>query len=238
MGSRSPTDDAPEAHADDVVLAAACLAGLPGAAETLERRLRADIERAIARVESRAERRRELAQEVLVSLLIGDRGSGPRLRDYSGRGSLNAWVRMVAVRRALNASRDASRHARIEARLLRTTVQDSLDPELAVLKAEHAEDFALAFREALVGLPAAERMLLRLHYGEGVPLDGIAALHGWSKATASRRLGAARAALLAQATRCLQARLKLTVSELASLMRVMRSGLEVRLHGVLRSGAL
>jgi RNA polymerase sigma-70 factor (ECF subfamily) len=223
-------------HAQDLLLATACLAAVPGAATALERKLRADLESAIARVEARPDARREVAQETLVALLVGENGSGPRLRGYSGRGPLRAWARMVAVRRALNAARDATRHARIEARLVQTVVRASLDPELALLKAEYREDLALAFREALAHLDPRARTLLRLHYGEGLHLDGIAALHGWSKATASRRVAAARGELLSDASSRVRERLRLSASELRSLLRVMRSDLEARLSGLLGSG--
>lgn len=225
--------DPERVHAQDLLLATACLAEVPGAAEALDRELRGELERAIARVEARPETRRELTQEILVSLLIGDSDAGPRLRRYSGRGPLRAWVRMVAVRRALNAARDENRHARIEARLVTSVVRASLDPELALLKAQHQEEVSLAFREALAHLDPSARTLLRLHYGEGLHLDGIAALNRWSKATASRRVATARGQLLADAFARVRERLQLSASEAKSLLRVMRSGLGARLSGLL-----
>lgn len=227
--------DPERVHAQDLLLATACLAEVPGAAEALDRELRGDLERAVARIEARPEARRELTQEILVSLLIGENDAGPRLRRYSGRGPLRAWVRMVAVRRALNAVRDESRHARIEARLMTSIVRASLDPELALIKAQHQDELAAAFREALAQLEPRAGTLLRLHYGEGLHLDGIAALNGWSRPTASRRVAAARGRLLADAFALVRERLRVSASEARSLLRVMRSDLGARLSGLFGS---
>src|SRR5262245_8723135 len=77
-----------EVHAEDLFLARACLAGVPGAASTFEREHRDALQAFVARVERRPDAVRELAQELLVEILVGP---PPKLASYSGRGPLRAW---------------------------------------------------------------------------------------------------------------------------------------------------
>jgi RNA polymerase sigma-70 factor (ECF subfamily) len=107
---------------------------------------------------------------------------------------------------------------------------------VAFIKESYGPEFSAAFQEALAGLPADERALLRLHYGEGVGLTAIGAMYGWSKPTASRQVARARTSLLEAARGRLRARLRVTESDLESLLRVMRSELELTLSSLLREG--
>jgi RNA polymerase sigma-70 factor len=142
---------------------------------------------------------------------------------------------MVVTRRSLNSVRDAKRHAEADGRLVKEVVGDSdSDPEIAIIRARYAQMFKEAFRDALAALGAPERALLRLHYGESLPLEAIASLHGWSKPTASRRVADAREAILEAARRLLGLRLRVTPPELESRMRVMRSDLDLSLIAQLR----
>jgi RNA polymerase sigma-70 factor (ECF subfamily) len=139
---------------------------------------------------------------------------------------------MMAVRRALNAQRDGSRRAELDGRMLREAVGSAVDPESAYLKQLYGPAFEKAFRDALAELPPEEGTLLRLHLGEKLPLGALAAMHGWSKPTASRRLAAAREALLTRTRDLLHARLKLSESEFESVLRLVRSELDVTLSGL------
>jgi RNA polymerase sigma-70 factor (ECF subfamily) len=220
-------------HAEDLYLACACVLGRAGAPEAFTAAYGDSLLRFCRRVEPGAEAARDRAQELMVHLLVGDGQGGPKLASYSGRGPLAAWLRMVVTRRSLNSARDARRHAEAYGRLVKQVVDDA-DPEIAIIRARYAEEFKGAFRDALATLGAEERALLRLHYGEGLALDAIASLNGWSKPTASRRVADAREAILQAARQLLGLRLRVTPPELESLMRVMRSDLDLSLIGQLR----
>lgn len=223
--------------AEDLFLACACLDGVPNAAEELRNEYRASLASWVGRVTRSPAATAELADALLADLLVGEPDTGPRLAGYAGRGPLRAWLRMLAVRRSLNTARDAGRHARIENRVFAETVASTPDPEVGFIKARYGAEFETAFRDAMRDLAAGARALLRLHYGQELPLASLAAMHGWSKPTASRRLAAARAELLDGACALLRQRLHLDPAELESLFRVVRSQIDVSLSGLMRSSA-
>src|SRR5688572_27562216 len=219
-------------HAEDVYLACACGENVPDAAATFMREHASAVEGFVRTVERRPDAAKEIAQEIVCDILVGRPPAPPKLAGYSGRGPLRAWLRMTAVRRSYNDVRDRGLHRAIEDRVYREAVDASLDPDLSYLKRKYHADFGAAFRDAFEGLAPAVKTLLRLHYGEGVGLAAIGALHGWSTPTASRRIADAREALFTAACALLEERLKLKGSELGSLLRVMRSQLDVSLSGL------
>ncbi len=228
------TPDTPDTiHAEDAYLAAACVAGVPQAIAIFRAKFHRLILDFVARIEGRSGTPTDLADEILVELLVGDPPTPAKLAGYSGRGPLRTWLRMIATRRALNAARDQVRHAEIDERLARETVRTSPDPEAALLKAQYGPQFEAALRESLAALPAASRALLRLHYGESLALGAIAAMNGWSKPTAGRRLAESRETLLVATRKLLRERLRMTASELESMLRLLRSDLDASLAGLL-----
>jgi RNA polymerase sigma-70 factor (ECF subfamily) len=220
-------------QAEDLYLARACIEHSPGAATAFRAAYREDLIAFALTVVKAPAAATELADDLLADLLVGPDGT-PRLATYSGRGPLRAWLRMTTVRRALNLSRDRARRAELDARLLHEAVSAARDPELALLKDRYGAAFETAFRDALATLPSAERTLLALHHGQGVALDAIGKMHRWSRPTASRRVAAAREALLDAACRLVRERLALDAGELESVLRLVRSQLEITLSGLLK----
>ena len=221
-------------QAEDLYLALACLAGVVGAVPAFEQEHREALVGFVSKYERRPDAARELAQELLVEILVGPTA---RLRSYTGRGPLRAWLRMVATRRSLNSLRGDGRRASLEERVMLQATSSAPDPEAAYLKEKYAAVFEDAFREALTRLPGNARGLLKLHYGEGVALEALGAMYRWSKATASRRVAEARETLLGLATAIVQERLRIDESEMRSLLRLVRSELDVSLAGLLGSSA-
>lgn len=227
--------EASPAHAEDVFLAIACLAGVDGAAREFCSEHGAAITgftRTIVREAAAAE---ELASQLMVELLVGDAGAA-RLAGYTGRGPLRAWLRMTAVRRALNSRRDGNRRAELQAQMLEAAVSSASDPEAAYLKQRYGAAVKAAFRDAFATLEQASALLLRLHFGEEVNLSALGAMYGWSKATASRRVAAARDELLRRTSELVAQRLSLDETELSSLFRVVSSDLDVSLSGLFTPG--
>ncbi|MGE3669169.1 MAG: transcriptional regulator, partial [Polyangiaceae bacterium] len=77
-----------------------------------------------------------------------------------------------------------------------------------------------------------QRNVLRAYYGQGSSIDVIAAGRGVHRATAARRVGQAREQLLSDTRRLLIAELKLSRSELESVMRLIQSQLHLTLSRV------
>jgi RNA polymerase sigma-70 factor len=157
----------------------------------------------------------------------------PRIVDYSGQGSLEGWVRVAAIRLAI----DRTRHARIlpEDDLQHEPLLDAPDPELAALKGEHREAFAAALSETLRTLDGDDRSLLRFYLADKLTLAEIAALFKVNRTTIVRRLVDCRRRILDETRRRLLAALELSHDEADSLMRQLRSQLDLSIHRLLES---
>ena len=141
----------------------------------------------------------EVRQLLRVKLFVSDEGRA-RIGDYSGRGPLQAWLRVAAVRTALNL---VSRQTPEEPSTEEEPLMGVGDPETEYLKAQHRPEFEQAFRAALGTLSIEQRQLLRFHYVDGLTLGQIGRLRQVHESTISRRLLAARDQLLAETRRAL-----------------------------------
>lgn len=86
-------------------------------------------------------------------------------------------------------------------------------------------------------LTVKQRHIMRLHVIDGLNLDKLAALEKVNRSTVARWLQAAREQLLRDTHRRLRARLNLTPPELESLLGLVRSQIDVSLHGLLKTVA-
>jgi RNA polymerase sigma-70 factor (ECF subfamily) len=221
-----------EVRAADLYLACACLAGDGAALSALEASVIRGVDKAVAGVEASPAFLDEVRQALREKLLVG---TGRRLADYSGQGSLLAWARTVAVRLALNLKRDVAREVSDDD-LLDAVPFAGRDLELDYVRAQHRADFAAALREALAALDSRGRNLLRLSYVDRLSIDQLGALYGAHRATAARWLNDARDALLAGTRERLVERLRLTQSDLTSLLGALQSNLEISLNRLLQDG--
>lgn len=221
---------------DDLALALACAEGRPSALELLRSRLLPQALLAVRRIDPSPGFRDELCQHLLERLLIPREGRPPRIFEFAGQSSLLHWLRAVALRQALNHRRDAGRiPEELAGEALVEIAAPLRDPQLELLKRSHGPAFSQALQEGLSALEARARSLLRLHYVEGLSLAQIGAVYQVNKSTVSRWLDAAREALLARLEGALEARLGVAPAELESLMRALKSQVELDLSSLLRS---
>ena len=214
-------------HEADVALAAACLAGDADALVRLDRELVECVDRAVRKLGGDRAIVDEVAQRLRTRLLVGD---GARITEYSGRGPLRAWLRVVATRELL----DMKRHDKLETPMGDATL-DALpgaehDPELQYLKASYRAAFRDAFRAAFAALEPRERDLLRRHHLRGQNIDALAARLTVHRATAARWVARARERLLEETRARLAASLEVDDRELDSILGLIASRLEVSLR--------
>lgn len=224
-------------HTDDLYLACGCAAGDPAALAGFEAHYGAVIERSILAIGVPSNDRADFGQIVRERLLVSPApGAPPRIVKFLAFGSLAAWVRVIATREALRLL-PPSAHARRQAaasdeELADLTAPDD-DPEVGYAKRRYRDEFKEAFHAAVAALSAHERLLLRQHTLDGLSIDQLAGLHGVHRATAARQVHAARDALFAGTRRELTRRLRLSSDELASMLRLIESQLDVSLPRVL-----
>jgi RNA polymerase sigma-70 factor (ECF subfamily) len=233
VGARLPAGVDPVAAlgglaARDLAVAFGCLRGDADALAELERDHLAAARPALARMGASAAIIDEQLQAVRARLLVGDGERPARIADYRGHGGLRRWVRAAAVHHYLNQVRDGKREVGVEDDdVLDALAEPGTDPQLAYLKQRYRAVFADAVVAAAGQLDPVDRAVLRYTHVDNLNLDALGRALRVSRATAHRRLTAARAALLAATERELEARLELTPEEVMSMHRLVRSQLEL-----------
>lgn len=226
-----------ELHAEDLFLACACAHALPAALRAFDRTLIAKIPTYLRKLRPSSELVDETRQALLERLFVPSAGQPPKIAQYSGRGALEGWVRVAALRVALDLLAERRPAAFDEDAALAGAVAPSNEPDLLFVKAAYRGPFLAAFRESLAELPRRDRALLRLAFVERLTPERIGKLYDVHRTTAMRWLDAARAAVLARTRAILVERLRLSPSECDGLVEAVRSNLDVTLSSLLRADA-
>jgi RNA polymerase sigma-70 factor, ECF subfamily len=224
-------------HAADLALACGCALGRRAALAAFDRELGPEIDRVARRFASSGLDIDEGVQLVRVRLLVGTGGAPPRIAAYGGRGSLRGFVRAAAARTLVDELRAARRrpdHPGAD-QVLADLAADGDDPEIEHLKHRYRDAFRCAFEEAVAALEPAQRTALRYHYLHGLTIDELGTLYKVHRATAARRLAAARDALLKATRRRLTRALGVDRREVDSIMRLIESRLEVSMSRLLET---
>jgi RNA polymerase sigma-70 factor, ECF subfamily len=211
------------AHAEDLALVRACLAGEPRARARFEAQFGACLRAGVLRIHSDAAFVDETLQQLRSRLLTGP---DAKLGAYSGSGPLRAWLKLVASRAALDALRSEARRRRHERAAAAAWTLSAADPELGVDRTRHGVHFGHALRSVLRALAPQDRALLKLRFSDGLELEAIARKRGVHRVTVARWL----TALYARLSRAMQSELSqrgasLSASELHGLGQVVASQL-------------
>jgi RNA polymerase sigma-70 factor (ECF subfamily) len=220
-----------EEHAADLYLTCAAATGAPAALERLDQHLSAAVSAALSGTDRAPPVLAEVRQLLRERLLVGD---PPRVLDYTGRGPLHAWLRVAALRVAHNRRRASSRQAALPSRAAEASdLLPAIDPELAIIRARYKGEFPAALRAAFAELPPRDRVVFRMHFLDGLNIERIGLVFRVHRATVARWISAGRATLAERTLALLGERLRLDPAELQSLLRVVRSSLELSLGQVL-----
>ncbi len=224
-------------RAADLWIAAACVDGDAGAIAAVEAHYFGAMRATLAKQGIAPDKVDEVEQGLRKLLFVGD-GGPPRIAEYRGAGDLKAWLRVTATRAALKLVRAQSREAPAG------SGDDAIfearahvdDPELAYIKAAYRAEFKGAFQEALDSLSARERLLLKQQIVDGLNVDELGRLYAVHRATAARWVQAARDKLLTRTRRVFILRAHISGDECDSVMRLVKSQLDVSLQRRLSEG--
>ena len=219
-------------HAAELYLARACAAGDPRALAILDERYIGGIAGHLRRFDD-ADLAEEALQQLRQRLLMATGDQPPRILQYAGGGSLLGWLKVAALRQAVDLQRRRRRAPDAGASGDLDELLDARDPELEYLKDRYREDFRAAVHGAVTALGAQERNILRLYAIDGLNIEQIGALFKVHRATVARWIAASRDRLRQETSRRLQATLQVTSTEVESLLRMLDSDLAASLHGVL-----
>jgi RNA polymerase sigma-70 factor (ECF subfamily) len=237
LGGRVAAEALETARVEDLWAACACATGDGKAIAAVESRYFPDVDAALGKMGLSADRIGEVKQGLRRLLFVGDpdAGTAPRITEYRGTGDLRAWLRVTAMRAALKLLRKEARETPTDDALLEARAQQD-DPELAYMKAAYRAAFKKAFQEALDSLDAQERTLLKQQIVDGLGIDELGSLYQVHRATAARWLQSAREKLLTRTRRTFMINARISSDECESIMRMVRSQLDVSLHRRLGSG--
>jgi RNA polymerase sigma-70 factor, ECF subfamily len=193
-------------HADDLCLIVACERGDQTAWGDLVKRYEATVRAAARSAASNEDAAEDLAQSIWAELhglrVREDGRPSGKISYYSGRGSLGGWLRAVVGQLAVDQHRRQSRLVQTEEdadfdRLAQEAQRNegsfnlthaAPDPENALAERSAATDVEEALAQAMRGLAAEDRLLVKLYYFDGLKLREAGAVMGVHEATASRRL--------------------------------------------------
>jgi RNA polymerase sigma-70 factor (ECF subfamily) len=233
VAARLGDEPAREQVAAALWLACACARGDGAALRAFEAVHVPQMERAVARMRLRPEDVADVVQQLRQQLLApGAGGAPPRIAEYAGRGDLAGWLRVAAVRAALKKLRARKPEVDADDALLAARSAGD-DPELSYMKELYRRTFRESFAAALAGLDAREKNLLRQHFVDGLGVDELGRLHGVHRATAARWVQRARERLLDETRRQFMARARVSRRECESVLRLVRSRIDVTLGRLL-----
>jgi RNA polymerase sigma-70 factor (ECF subfamily) len=223
--------DASGTYDADLYLACACAHGAPTALAAFERSLMPEVPGFLARMRPTPTFVDEVQQLLRAKLFTG---ATPKICEYSGTGPLAAWLRVTALRTAIDLKRTRGEQVSrgLNDELLLDLRSDTID--VALLKAEYRPVVAEAFRTAVAKLESKERNLLRLHFVDELTFDEIGRLFQVNRSTAFRWIDAAREELVNHARAQLRNRIGLDATEFESLVQLVRSQLDLSLSRLLR----
>lgn len=211
--------------AADVYLACACAHGSAPAIAAFEQEYDPVIDHVATRLRTVLPNTEDPKQIVKTRLFVG---SLPKIAEYKGKGSLRAWLRVVAARALLN-RRSSVTLEPSDARTLEKLLPLAESPEFALLRADYAEECRGALAHAASQLDAKTRTVLRLAFVEGWSIDRLGELYEVHRATAARWVKQAQEKLATETRTELRRRLGVTDSELESILRVVQSSFDTTL---------
>jgi RNA polymerase sigma-70 factor (ECF subfamily) len=219
-------------HAADLELARAVAAGDQAALRRFDAEVLPAIDAVVRRIDAAPAFLAEVRQALRLRLLVAETGAAPRIAGYKGDGPLTAWVRVAAVRLAINLKRADGPVAPAPDRLAEL-VDTEPDPELRHLKQTYRAEFAAALTASLAALSERQRVILRLCYVDGLRLARIADLYQVHESTASRWVTAALEAVADGTRRRLIEALSLSPSAADSVARMVQSNLDLSIARLL-----
>jgi len=216
----------------DLWLACAIARGDVAALRVFEASFLRDLAAAIAHLDGGSALVEDVRHAVRGRVLGTAAGGQAKIDDYRGRGDLRGWLRVVAVREALQLLRARRREAPPPTDdVLADRIEDRAATE--AMSADERRVYREAFTAALATLTARERNLLRQQYLFGASIDEVAALYGVHRATAARWVARVREMVLRRTRRHVGEALQLTGADLDSVMGRIASHLEYSLRHTL-----
>jgi RNA polymerase sigma-70 factor (ECF subfamily) len=220
----------------DLYLACSCVDGTPAALSAFDAQYLRNLQTFVKDIDSSPARLDELKQLLRERILVKHGDAPARIGSYSGRGALRAWVQVAAQRLALSSVRGKQpKTVAADEEALQGHVGGGSDPELDYLRVRYAEEFRAALQAALGQLASRDRLILRLHFVDGLSLTRIAGMYRVSQSSVSRWMLDARESVREYMKAHLKKVHGLSSSEFESIVFLVQSRLDLSLTGALQT---
>jgi RNA polymerase sigma-70 factor (ECF subfamily) len=224
------TSDGMRQWPGDLYLACAARHGNARAIRIIDERFVAGLGARIRRLGSKPEEIADVLQAVRERLFAGD---APRIGAYNANGPLEQWIKVVAMRTAIDTHRKEATVPRAEAAWLEIFTAAASDASVLLIRTEYKRELETAIQEQVATLSAHDRAVLRLHVIEGVSIEKIAASYGVHRVTVARWVWKAGESILDGLRRRFNDRFGIVPQEFESLARLARSQLSLNLRDLL-----
>ena len=218
----------------ELYLTCACLHGLAPAHEAFERDYLEQLQGNLRRSQQSAALLDEVRQLARVKLLVSTPDSAPKIGEYLGQGKLQSWVVITAGRIAnkLQAAEKPTTGSDSD-ELLKSLPGQGMDPLMNVMKRRHQAEFRQAVHDACSRLSVEQRLLLRLHFADGLSTHELARHYRVNQSTISRKLQSARQHVYEETRSQLQERLGLSTPGFKSFLALVNSQLDLSISQIL-----
>jgi RNA polymerase sigma-70 factor (ECF subfamily) len=220
-------DSLSDARLESIYLACAAGHRDEAAIAAIDAELLAKAAHAVVKLRGPSTLPQDVRQAMREVLFVSEPGARPKILDYAARSDLGTWLHAMAMRAgfALQRRRVTDGEGDDEA-LISSAVAEG-DPQIDQMKAQDVKLVKAAFATALAAQASETRALLRQYYIEGLGVEVLGRVYGVAPSTISRRLAKAHQALLAGLRAELSSRLRVSAQEAESLVRSLRSRLDV-----------
>jgi RNA polymerase sigma-70 factor (ECF subfamily) len=234
LGAAASPEQLAHVRADHVHIAIACVAGDPLAVRRFEDEFLGEVDATARRLRARPDQADEVRSHMCRILFVSEPGRLAALSEFSGRGDLRSYLRVIATRELVRVINKGRREVGITDDAFLDMLSPTSDPQLGYLRERYRPEVDAAMRAALTALPEQPRALLRYSVVDGWSIDRIGALYGIHRATAARRIAAAREELGGAIRTELAARLAISLGEVDSIVRLVQSRIEVSIERLLQ----
>jgi RNA polymerase sigma-70 factor (ECF subfamily) len=176
-------------HVDDLALARACAAGDNSAWELFLTRYREKLYHYALRIAREESAARDLADGLYAELYGTATRQGARvskLASFTGRGSLDGWLRTVLAQEFVNRYRRAKRLVSLDEEIEEGTQFAAPEPDPA--PSVYSNRLESLTDGALATLPSEDRLILSAYYLDGRPLAEVGRMLGVHESTISRKV--------------------------------------------------
>jgi RNA polymerase sigma-70 factor, ECF subfamily len=233
LGELATPEQLEAVRAGHVHLAIACATGDDAAIRRLETDVFDELKITGARLRARSELVDDVRSHVRRLMFTAEPGRQAAVSTFSGRSDLRSYLRVVVTRELARLIDKDRKMVALDDQAIVGLVAPTDGPELGVLRERCRPQVDAAIRAALVGLAESPRALLRYSVVDRWSVDRIAAIFGIHRATAARRVNAARDELATAIRSELATRLAIGIDEVDSIVRLVQSRIDVSIERLL-----